>query len=301
MLRGLTFEGAVLGIETGQFSLHALGESFAIDSGYGLEPLADTTEVLRLGALGEAHNLALVHGNMQQRGAGEGDGLISVQIDERIGYLEAELGASYGTGWRYRRRVAILPDADGQPAWITIVDRAHFELTEPRPMLSWLLHTDAGNEVELARDTATITGAHRGNCCRVDCATTWPGRWRLETFLDHPRLRYDWFQSHLLSVVTLIPYREGESVPKVERKGDATGCGVVVDFGGRRTTIAAASANHCVRVGSIETDGEMAVVEHRGADVSAHLLAGGSMLRAHDAVLVEGQAGDHFELNLRKQ
>ena len=77
--------------DRGQFSLHALGESFAIDSGYGLEPLADTTEVLRLGALGEAHNLALVHGNMQQRGAGDGDGLITTRIDGRIGYLEAEL------------------------------------------------------------------------------------------------------------------------------------------------------------------------------------------------------------------
>ena len=164
-------------------------------------------------------------------------------------------------------------------------------------MLSWLLHTDADNDVELVRDTATITGARRGNRCRVDFATTWPGRWRLETFLDHPRLRYDWFQSCLLSVVTLIPYREGEPVPNVERTGDRTGCGVVVDFGGRRTTIAAASADHRVRVGGIETDGEMAVVEHHGTDVSAHLLAGGSMLRAHDAVLVEGQTGDYFELD----
>ena len=283
--------------DRGQFSLHALGESFAIDSGYGLEPLPDTTEVLRLGALGEAHNLPLVHGCMQQRGAGDGDGLVHARLEGRVGYLEAELGASYATGWRFRRRVVVLPDADGQPAWIAIVDRAHFELSEPRPMLSWLLHTDAGNEVELVRDTATITGGRRGNRCRVDFATTWPGRWRLETFFGHPRLRYDWFQSSLLCVATLIPYREGEPPPTVKRTGDATGCGVVVDVGGRQTTIAAANADQRVRVGDVETDGEMAVVEHRGSDVSAHLLAGGGWLRAHDAVLVDGPTGDHYELD----
>lgn len=283
--------------DRGQFSLHALGESFAIDSGYGLESLADTTEVLRLGALGEAHNLPLIHGCMQQRGVGEGDGLVAAHLDGRLHYLEAEIGTSYAAGWRFRRRVVVVPDAEGRPAWIGVIDRAQVELSESRPMLSWLLHTDAGNHVELARDTVTLTGGRCGNHCRVDLATTWPGRWRSETFLEHPRLRYDWFRGALLCVATLIPYRAGEPPPVVERTGDGNGCGVVVDIGGHRVTIAAAEAGRNLRVGDVETDGEMAVVEHRAGGVGAHLLAGGGSLRVDGVTLVDGPAGDHFEMD----
>lgn len=274
--------------DRGQFALHALGESFAIDTGYALESLDDTTEVLRLGALGEAHNLPLINGEMQRRGQVTRDGLTRVEVDGPIPYVEAEAGESYGSATRFTRRLVCLPDADGSPAGVIVADRLTFAMSEPRPMLSWLLHTHADNKVQLTRDRFTIVGGRRGNCCQVQIVTPWPGRWREETFFDHPRLRYDWFWNQLLCLVALVPYRSGEKPPEIAVQGTAEGCGLALVLGDTRYTLLSAAPDQVLCFDGVETDAEFALLGRRGDRCEKYLLSAGSRLATGDGSLEEG-------------
>lgn len=277
------------------FAFHALGESFAIDSGYGLERLPDTTEVLRRGALGDAHNLPLVHGRMQVRGPVSGDGIVREDLDSPWAYAEAEAGRSYAPGWSFRRRVLCLPGPEGGIGCVVVADRMSFDGTEPRPMLTWLLHTAEGNGVELERDRLSIVGGRCGNRCEVLMVTPWPGRWQAEDYLGHPRLRYDWFWKDLLCLVVLAPHFAGDDPPSMVAAGAETGCAVAIDFGAVRYTIAAAAAGGEMTLDQVTSDAELAMVCRRNGDVDGYLLSGGTRLSLYDSPLVEGPASIEYE------
>ena len=267
------------------FALHALGESFACDSGYALERLPGTTEVLRLGALGEAHNLPLVMGEMQRRGPTRNDGIVRADIQEFFPYIAAEAGDSYACAQRFVRRVLCLPDDRGAPAAVIIVDRLDFEMHD-RPMLSWLLHTAAGNRLECGRDRASIVGARHENRCDVQIATPWPGRWREETFLDHPRLRYDWFWSPLFCIVALVPYHKNAPPPEIEASGSAAGCAIRIRQGDVADTVLTAGPDSTFAFHGIRTDAEFAHVRTAGDEIDAGLVAAGSLLDVRGNLVV---------------
>ncbi|MDE3001035.1 MAG: heparinase II/III family protein [Gemmatimonadota bacterium] len=268
-----------------QFALHALGETFACDSGYALERLPDTTEVLRLGALGEAHNLPLVMGEMQRRGPGGADGIVRADIQGAFPFIEAEAGGSYGCAQRFVRRLLCLPDARGTPAAVIIVDRLDFEMHD-RPMLSWLLHTAAGNRLACGRDRVSIIGRRRENRCDVRIATPWPGRWREETFHDHPRLRYDWFWSPLFCIVALVPYQKDTPPPEIDAAGDASGCAIRIRTGNLADTVLTAGPGNTVAFNDIRTDAEFAHVRTVDESVDAGTFAAGSVLEVSGRFLV---------------
>lgn len=262
-----------------QFALHALGESFAVDSGYGLEPLPDTTEVLRLGALGEAHNLPLIHGRMQRRGPVSADGIVRTDLGGAMAYVESEAGESYGEGWRFRRRMLCLNDDEGEPACVVVGDYLTFDLGPAATQLSWLLHTDGLNSVALERDRLTIIGGREGNRCEVRMVTPWPGRWREERYLDHPRLRYDWFHRTLVCLVALAPHRAGEDPPVMEAEGSGDGCGLMIRVGKAAYTILTSLPEQTVSFGGLETDAEFAAVRRGDGGDTYHLLAAGARLQ----------------------
>ena len=276
------------------FSFHALGESFAIDSGYGLERMDGTTEVLRRGAMGEAHNLPLVHGRMQVRGQVEGDGMVRHDLDSPWAYAEAEAGASYAPGWGFRRRVLCLPGPDGQIGCLVVADRVCFDGSESRPMLTWLLHTAAGNDVELERERLSIVGGRHGNRCEVRMVTPWPGRWQMEDFLGHPRLRYDWFRKDLLCLVVLAPHAAGSAPPSVAAEGTEAGCAAVIDLDGTRYTVLAAASGSEVTCDGVTSDAELALVGQRDGEVQGHLLSGGTRLSVGDEQLVSEPGGVEY-------
>ncbi len=275
------------------FSFHALGEAFAIDSGYGLERLPETTEVLRLGALGEAHSLPLVHGEMQRRGAVSSDGIARAEFAAGLPYIESEAGESYPSAERFTRRVVCLPDDEGSLSCLLIADRMTLASPE-RPMLSWILHTHQENGIELGRDRFTLTGGRRGNRCDVQIVTPWPGRWRQETFLDHPRLRYDWFWNPLLCLAVLAPYRESDDPPEIRVEGSATGCGLSVAVGTRLYTALSAAPEQTLDFDGVQTDGELAVVVSRDDQIEHHLLSAGSRLSARGTDLVDSPTSVDF-------
>ena len=278
------------------FALHALGESFACDSGYALERLPDTTEVLRLGALGEAHSLPLVMGEMQRRGPAPNDGIVRADIHGAFPYVEGEAGDSYGCAKRFVRRTLCLPDSSGAPAAVIVVDRLDFEMPD-RPILSWLLHTARDNGIELGRDRFTIVGGKRGNRCDVQIATPWPGRWKEEIFHDHPRLRYDWFWSPLFCVVALVPYRAGAAPPEIDAVGDASGCAVRIRGDVVADTVITAAPDSAFAFEGIETDAEFAHVRISDDGVDACRVASGSRLVVQgDVVVSESQAVGYLKL-----
>ena len=267
-----------------QFALHALGESFAIDSGYALEPLSGTTEVLRLGALGEAHNLPLVHGEMQHRGQVTEDGIRHLDLDTDFPYIESEAGQSYNCATRFTRRVLCLPGEDGAPQALIVSDRFLFHNLE-RALLSWLLHTHPENQVERQRTRFTLIGAKQGNRCDVQIVTPWPGRWKEETFFDHPRLRYDWFWDPLFCIVALVPYRAGEPAPEIVTQGSADGCALAIHWGNTTDTILTAGPEKTVEFQNIRTSAEFAHVRTRKNTVLTHRISGGNDLTVNEKQL----------------
>ncbi|MSS71401.1 MAG: hypothetical protein EXS64_07915 [Candidatus Latescibacteria bacterium] len=243
------------------FSFHALGESFAVDSGYALERLPDTTEVLRLGATGGAHSVPLVHGGMQRSGMA-GAGLRRVDLEGWACYIEGEAGEGYAGADRFTRRLACLPDPSG-PGCVVIGDL--LTLREPRTtQFTWLLHTDAGNQVELTRDAVTLVGGRAGHRCLVQIVTPWPGRWGVETFSDHPRLRYDWFRPSLQALVLLAPFRKDEAPPRVTPFVSAEGIGLRVARGGCVDVVLSAAAGQTVEFEGVTTDAAFTVVRRVG-------------------------------------
>ena len=267
------------------FALHALGESFACDSGYALERLPDTTEVLRLGALGEAHNLPLVMGEMQRRGPAGTDGIVRADILGDFPFVESEAGGSYECANRFVRRLLCLPDARGAPAAVIVVDRLDFEMHD-RPILTWLLHTAAGNRLECGRDRVSIVGCRRENRCDVQVATPWPGRWREETFHDHPRLRYDWFWSPLFCVVAFVPYQKDMAPPEIDATGTAAGCAVRIRSGNVADTVLTAGPESTFTCHGIRTDAEFAHVRTVEDKFDSGRLAAGSVLEVSGCALV---------------
>jgi hypothetical protein len=265
------------------FSFHALRESFAVDSGYALERLPDTTEVLRLGATGGAHSVPLVHGEMQRSGVA-GTGLLRVDLEGWACYMEGEAGEGYSGADRFTRRLAWLPDPSG-PGCVVIGDL--LTLREPRnTQFTWLLHTHADNQIELARDAVTLTGGRAGHRCRVQIVTPWPGRWGVETFLDHPRLRYDWFRPSLQALVVLVPFRKDEAPPEVTPFVGAEGIGLRVARGGGVDVVLSAAPGQTVAFEGVATDAAFAVVRRAGGGAK-WLAAGGRRLSVDGAEVVD--------------
>lgn len=288
-----TIPGGHRQADRNHFSFHALGESFAVDSGYSLERLPDTTEVLRLGATGGAHSVPLVHGGMQRSGV-VGRGIQQVRLDGWAYYMEGEAGEGYSEADRFTRRLAYLPDPSGRgPGCVIIGDL--LTLREPRTtQFTWLLHTDAGNRVELTRDAATLIGGRAGHCCLVQIVTPWPGRWLAETFFDHPRLRYDWFRASLQALVVLAPYRKDEAPPEVTSFVSAEGIGLKMARKGCVDVVLSAAGGTASFEG-VTTDAEFAVVR-RAEGGPRWTAAGGRRLAVEGAEVVA--SGEAMELRM---
>ena len=109
--------------------------------------------------------------------------------------------------------------------------------------------------------------------------TPWPGRWREERYLDHPRLRYDWFHRPLVCLVALAPHRAGEAPPTMEAEGSAQGCGITIHLGSTTYTALTALPEQTLSFGDVESDAELAVVRQGDGGATDHVLAAGSRLQ----------------------
>jgi len=207
--------------DRGHFSLYALGEQFAIDNGYGNEVQSGSTEVIRFGSTGEAHSVPEINGAMQKKSdtcsgfaqVVQGSWALLASMD----YPECYDGCSQVT-----RTVVAVPDREGQPLYVVVHDwiRPRVQPWAAGSAITYglLLHTHEANDVELIdRETADLIGGRKGNRCRAVMTSSRPGRFMLDEFLGHPRLRFQNQGRNLHAVTVLAPYRKDEAAPVFER------------------------------------------------------------------------------------
>lgn len=271
------------------FSLHALGESFAVDSGYALESIPGTTEVLRLGALGCSHNLPLVNGEMQHKGHLPSGGIRRTELGSPFRYVEAEAGEGYLGAERFTRRLAVLCATGGgtgdrlTPADAVCVADVVTLRHRGNAFFSWLLHTDSGNAVELLdADTCLIRGVRGHASCLLVAASPWFGRWRQEAYCGHTRLAYETEADLLAILVLLLPFQTASPRATVHRSDG--GCSVTAfRADGGTDRVVSARPGRTAELDGVETDAELAVLRlappGQGGGLESWMIAGGSTLR----------------------
>lgn len=168
------------------FTVYALGERFAIDSGYGMVPIPGSTEVRRLGKLAESHNQVLVDGRGQRDTIAPDAGRI-VRTGTR-GVWAWAVGDAIGAyeGLRLVRRAILVRRTAAAPV-VVVFDRI-VPAKAGRHRFDWLLQTAPGNRVVPERNGCFAIQARRATLhgCQVS-----NGRSALaqDVWLEHPRLR----------------------------------------------------------------------------------------------------------------
>jgi hypothetical protein len=147
--------------DKGHFTLYGLGQRWAIDSGYGnnRQPGGRDQTV--------AHNCVLVDGVGQAltgAGAGTNGRILAYRDSPRYGYALCDATEAYNrndkgqpgaTVRQALRHSLFIRPAQGVPAYAVIFDDIRKD-DQPHEY-TWLLHTDAHNEVTVAADGATVT------------------------------------------------------------------------------------------------------------------------------------------------
>ncbi len=267
--------------DRGHFAFHALGESFAIDSGYAMEKIEGSTEVIRWGGTGGAHNLPLINGQMQQMGARAHTRMLHVELDEWAQYASCQAPDAYTNVTEFMRRIVFVPPADGATGYLVVADRVVTEGISGA-VLSWLLHTGAKNAIEILSPTAVrLTGHRRGAHCDIHIAADWFGRWKQEQWLDHPRLRFDIQKTAASPILLMLPFAPDVDAPRVELSmGDDSGLGLTIDWGEFRDIIVQTSGRGdesdkaAFSMAGVELEGDFAMVRIRDGRVVRFFGAG---------------------------
>ena len=202
--------------DRGHFSLFALGKRFLIDNGYGNETPSGSTEVIRFGATGEAHSVPEIDGAMQAKRT-LASGFRDVRLDGWATVATMDFHECYDACSLARRAVIVVPDEGGTPLYVAIHDRVQMVDTAAH-VFGLLFQVDPEAEARLLdRETVDLVGGHRGHGCRVITTSNRPGRFMVDRFLGHPRLRFQcqWHSLHALTL--LIPWRRDEDAPVFER------------------------------------------------------------------------------------
>lgn len=202
--------------DRGHFSFFALGERFLIDPGYGNETMSNSTAVLRFGATGEAHSVPEIGGAMQRKTV-RAAGFSDVRLDGWATFAKMDFHECYPSCSLARRVVAVVPGLDGAPLYVAIHDRME-TATNEKATYGLFCQADADTEARLEdRETVDLVGGRTGALCRVIATTHSPGRFLVDEFLGHPRLRFQCQTTALHALTLLIPWRHDEPPPTFER------------------------------------------------------------------------------------
>ncbi len=272
--------------DRGHFSLYALGEQLAIDNGYGNEVLSGSTEVIRFGATGEAHNVPEINGEMQQRCL-YAQGFRELLTDGWARLARMEFAECYSNCARASRTVVLVPDNNGCPLYVAVYD-----CVIPRVATSMtfglLLHTHEKNEIHIIdRETADLVGGCKGNRCRVVMSAIRPGRLTLDRFLGHPRLRYQNQGASLYAITLLAPYLKEEEAPVFERSPSDNDAGLAIRlrFRGVTDALILCSEGQVAAFG-YESDASLAIVREQPAGCA--MVLEGTCLKKDGQVIFSG-------------
>jgi len=171
-------------------TMFALGERFVIDSGYGTVPIEGSTQVRRLGKLGESHNQVLIDGKAQstspvQEGVEDHSKPIGWGQKGDWVWAVGEATAFYEDAHLVRRAVATrLTKTD---PIVLIADVVVLEDAEHT--FDWLLQTETDNTFAIEDDGAKLTGHRTGAEVQVTQVANLPVSWSQEEWISHPRLK----------------------------------------------------------------------------------------------------------------
>ena len=254
--------------DKGSFTFYALGEDFAIDSGYAQgDARSDSTA---------AHNYLLVDGKGQigpwgssafSRGHFLGDSMDSAHADLKSCYVHYCQWPTWDPArpWpmkRADRYVAYLKYANHAPVAVIAdaMDRDGASHT-----YQWLLHTQVGNTIAFSGSGATIAGKHTGARLDVHLAATAPCRLSQDTWKPtegdaHPRLIAETVAVNPGFLAVLAPETRDEAHPLqvTTTSGDGFRAATVIGATGRDLTVCT-DGGSCT-VGDIQTDAALAVV-----------------------------------------
>ena len=270
--------------DRGSFTFHALGEDFAIDSGYAFSNGTwDSTP---------GHNYILVTHPLYNGGTCSpssttdrqdyqgGAEIRSRVLSSAFDAVDADLRKTYIP-------TANLPFDGPPPCWpvrtadrsvvfLKRAGRAPFAIVSdsldvdgsPHPA-TWLMHTGAGNAIAINGTTARLTGARTGATLDVYVAAAATPTLTQDSVTSpdpgvgtHPRLLAGATAPNARFLAILVPEKAGEAAPlAVQTVGAADDLLVTVTGGGLVDTIVQnRTTGAVVSVSGIETDGSLAVV-----------------------------------------
>ncbi len=170
-------------------TMYGLGERLVIDSGYGLVPIEGSTQVKRMGKLGESHNQVLIDGKPQS----------ATPVQEEIGDYTTEIRWKQHEEWVWSVgdatpfyegggvvRRAVVTHLDKLNPIVLIADVAFVD--GGKHTFDWLLQTETGNTFELCPNGAKLTGHRTGGMVRVTQVANVPVSWSQDEWISHPRL-----------------------------------------------------------------------------------------------------------------
>jgi hypothetical protein len=186
------------------FTMYGLGERLVIDSGYGIVPIEGSSQVKRMGKLGESHNQVLIDGKAQNTTPVQ-DGVDGHSKEIRWGqqndwvWSVGEATAFY-EGARVVRR-AVLTRLNKVDPMVLIADVVVTEGGDHS--FDWLLQTETGNKYEIGENRTKLTGCRTGAEVQVIQVSNLPVSWDQDEWISHPRLIGSSKGSNLISL-TLI-------------------------------------------------------------------------------------------------
>lgn len=258
-------------VDSGHFSLFALGEAFSVDSGYG-------------DILGRYHSLMMPNGQEPIRAphvfthmffGGRPEAFAS---DTYADYGRVNTGEQWNCHWAYRHMMLV--KMPGVRPYLIVFD--DMNVNPEHRMYRWQMNSEPGNVVEIddAQERATITGKKN----RLELAWSYPAKdtypkdhWlelsatEIESFNwmakhkptgmgKRPQLRADlWgYNGELLSV--LMPRLADEQSVPAERIFGTDQFGLVLDFGDFTDTVVASPVERRVDIGGMNGEASLAVV-----------------------------------------
>ena len=222
--------------DMGNFTLHALGETLAIDIGYGRWETS-------------SNNCVVVDGKGQRQDwQGNPGGLAEHDLREDVQYARGNLTRQYPGSRRADRHSLFVQAGDGLPWYVVIGD--DFEMDDGGAHdYEWVLVTTPGNSIATDARRFTVVGTERnlaGFVAVPDDATLtvdaldhtyyWSptgagsSAGDMQHWGDYPRLRIGQRAGRGRFLVVMLP--ESEAMPTIERVLEGGGFGVRVQWPG---------------------------------------------------------------------
>ncbi|MDA0747783.1 MAG: heparinase II/III family protein, partial [bacterium] len=182
-------------------TMYGLGERLLVDSGYGLVPIEGSTQVKRMGKLGESHNQVQIDGVAQEATPVQ-EGNCKIDRWEQVGdwvWAVSDATAFY-KGARSVRR-AVVTRLDKEAPLVLLAD-----LVVPEPGehgFEWLLQTEEGNRYEVGEDGITLIGHRTGARVRIGQCANLPVEWGQDVWISHPRLIGSSTGSYLVALTAI--------------------------------------------------------------------------------------------------